>query len=82
MFEIEWKEGALKQLSKLEPFIAKRIYNKVEELKENPFSKDVSRLVGRTEFKYRVGEYRVLFTIEDNKIVILRTGHRKNIYDF
>ena len=81
MFEIEWKEGALKQLSKLEPLIAKRIYNKVEELKESPFSKDVSRLMGRTEFKFRIGEFRVLFIIENNKIVILRLGHRKNIYD-
>jgi len=81
MFEIEWKEGALKQLTKLEPFVAKRIYNKIEELKENPFSKDVARLVGRTEFKFRVGEFRVLFMIENDKIVILRLGHRKNIYD-
>jgi mRNA interferase RelE/StbE len=81
MFEIEWKEGALKQLSKLEPIIARRIYTKVEELKESPFSKDVSRLVGRTEFKFRIGEFRVLFIIENNKIVILRLGHRKNIYN-
>jgi mRNA interferase RelE/StbE len=82
MFELEWKEGALKQLSKLEPFIAKRIYNRVDELRDNPFSKDVSRLVCRTEFKFRIGEFRVLFIIENNKVVILRLGHRKNIYDF
>ena len=69
MFPV-WKEGALKQLSKLETFLATRIYNKVEELRENPFSKDVSRLVGRTEFKYKIGEHRVLFMIENNKIVV------------
>jgi len=82
MFELEWKEGATKQLLKLEPHIADRIYNKVEELKENPFSKDVFRLKGRTEFKLRVGDYRVLFFIEGGKISISRLGHRKNIYDF
>jgi mRNA interferase RelE/StbE len=82
MFEIEWKTGAVKQLLKLEPIIAQRISSKVEELKENPFSKDVSRLKGRTEFKLRVGDYRILFFIESNKISISRLGHRKNIYDF
>lgn len=82
MFEIEWKDGAKKQLLKLEPSIAQRIFNKVDELKENPFSKDVSRLKGRIEFKLRVGDYRVLFFIAGNKLSISRVGHRKNIYDF
>lgn len=82
MFEIEWKDGARKQLLKLDPLIAQRIFNKVDELKENPFSKDVSRLKGRTEFKLRIGDYRVLFFIEGNKLCVLRLGHRKNIYDF
>ena len=82
MFELEWKEGALKQLSKLDPIIAQRIFNKTEGLKEEPFSKDVSRLKGRTEFKLRIGDYRVLFFIDGNKISISRVGHRKNIYDF
>jgi mRNA interferase RelE/StbE len=81
MFELEWKAGATKQLLKLDNVIARRISNKVEELKENPFSKDVSRLKGRTEFKLRVGDYRILFFIAGNKISILRLGHRKNIYD-
>jgi mRNA interferase RelE/StbE len=82
MFEIEWKAGAQKELLKLEPSIAKRIFNKVDELKENTFSKDISRLKGRNEFKLRIGDYRVLFFIEGNKLSILRIGHRKNIYDF
>lgn len=81
-FEIEWKTGSKKQLFKLEPIIAQRIFNKVEELKDNPFSKDVSRLKGRTEFKLRVGDYRVMFFIEGNKLNVSRVGHRKNIYDF
>jgi len=31
-------------------------------------------------YRFRIGVYRVIFDIEGNNIVILRVGHRKNIY--
>jgi len=31
-------------------------------------------------YRFRIGDYRVIFDIEDNEIVILRVGHRKDIY--
>ena len=31
-------------------------------------------------YRFRIGDYRVIFDIEDKEIVILRVGHRKNIY--
>ncbi len=31
-------------------------------------------------YRFRIGEYRVIYDIDDNKIVILRIGHRKSIY--
>ncbi len=82
MFTIEWKEGAIRQLEKLQPLLSKRILKKVLELKENPFSKDIKRLKGEKAFRLRVGDYRILFDIDLNKksITILRMGHRKNIY--
>ena len=83
MFAIEWKEGALKQLDKLQLQISDRIYKKVEELSENPFSKDIKKLKGESAFRLRVGDYRVILDIDvKNKMIyILRLGHRKNIYD-
>lgn len=42
---------------------------------------DVKRLTNFTpEFRLRVGEYRVLFEVEDNKVLIYRVRHRKNAY--
>ena len=40
------------------------------------------RLVGRTEYKLRVGDYRVIADIEENRrvIVVRSLGHRRNIY--
>ena len=80
-YNLEWKEHALQNLEKLESSISRRIIKKVEELSENPFSKDIKRLKGRDDFRLRVGAYRVIFCIEQNKIQILKVGHRKNIYD-
>ena len=80
-FKIVWDEKAYDYLNKLEPNISRRILKKVDELSENPFSKDIKRLKGSDDFRLRVGDYRVIFAIEQNKIQILKVGHRKNIYD-
>ena len=80
-FKIIWDEKAYDSLNKLEPIISRRILKKIEELSEGPFSKDIKRLKGCDDFRLRVGDYRVIFSIEQDKIQILKVGHRKNIYD-
>ena len=81
MYRIEWKESAIKEIERLEKLIAYRIYKKIEELKQDPFSKDIKRLKGANYYRLRVGDYRVIFSIENSIITILKVGHRKNIYD-
>ena len=81
MYNIEWKEHALHDIEKLESSIARRILKKVDELSENPFSKDIKRLKGCDDFRLRVGDYRIIFSIERGIIQILKVGHRKNVYD-
>ncbi|MBI5235651.1 MAG: type II toxin-antitoxin system RelE/ParE family toxin [Deltaproteobacteria bacterium] len=31
-------------------------------------------------YRFRIGDYRIIFDVEDNTIVVLRAGHRKEIY--
>ena len=81
MYNIKWKEHALQNIEKLESSITRRIIKKVDELSENPFSKDIKRLKGCDDFRLRVGDFRVIFSIEQNTIQILKVGHRKNIYN-
>jgi mRNA interferase RelE/StbE len=81
MYKIEWKEHSVQDLEKLETSIARRILKKVDELSENPFSKDIKRLKGCDYFRLRVGDYRIIFSIERGIIQILKVGHRKNIYE-
>jgi len=81
-FKIIWDEKAYDSLNKLEPSVSRRILKKVGELSENPFSKDIKRLKGRDDFRLRVGDYRIIFSIEKDTIQILKVRHRKNIYDW
>ena len=80
-FKIIWDEKAHDSLNKLEPIISRRILKKVDELSENPFSKDIKKLKGCDDFRLRVGDYRIILSIEQDTIQILKVGHRKNIYD-
>ena len=32
------------------------------------------------EYRFRIGDYRVIFDIEGNEIIVLRVGHRREIY--
>jgi len=79
-YKIDWKENAIKDLKKLEASISNRIYKKVDELIENPLSKDIKKLKGMNAFRLRVGDYRIIFEIEKDIICVLKVGHRKNIY--
>jgi mRNA interferase RelE/StbE len=80
-FEIEYSEESLFQLKGLDIPVAKRIIQKIESTRTDPHRFFV-RLVGRTEYKLRVGDYRVIADIEENRrvIVIRSLGHRRNIY--
>ncbi|EQB69405.1 MAG: Addiction module toxin, RelE/StbE family [Thermoplasmatales archaeon Gpl] len=80
-FEVEYSEESLFQLRGLDIPVAKRIILKIESTRSDPHRFFV-RLVSRTEYKLRVGDYRVIADIEENRrvIVIRSLGHRKNIY--
>ena len=81
MYEIEWKEYALKNLEKLSKDNQLRIISVLERVKTNPFNYS-KKLKGTPLFRFRVGDYRIISDIQKNKMVILviDVGHRKNIY--
>jgi len=81
-FQIIWSESAANELKKLDRTLSKRIFNKVSQLSENPYNFDVIKMVGDPYFRLRVGDYRVVFDIQNDqlRILIIKVGHRKNIY--
>jgi mRNA interferase RelE/StbE len=78
-YELQFDQNTIEFLQKLPKELRNRIFNKITSTKENPF-RYFERLEGREEYKMRVGDYRIIADIENNKIKIVLIGHRKNIY--
>jgi mRNA interferase RelE/StbE len=80
-FSIKYKKSIERDLGRLDKKEARRILDKIE---KDLSERAVSYPVLKGEFaglrKMRVGDYRVIFTIVDNDILILRIGHRREIY--
>ena len=84
--KLEFSEAAKKTFSKLDKSVQRRIKNYLDNIVqlENPRSRGKA-LVGNLVnlWRYRVGDYRIICDIQDEKILItiLRIGHRKDVYD-
>lgn len=80
-FEIIWSQSALKELKKVDRLIAKRIYDAVGKLQEEPY-RNIKKLTNSDHFRLRVGDYRVILDINENqlRILVIKVGHRKMIY--
>ena len=82
MVKIEWTEAATKDLAKLDKPIARRVLRKITWFSNN-FESLVPEPLGgefRGAFKLRVGDWRVVYTVESETIVIQFVGHRREIY--
>ena len=82
MYELRYADTALKQLKKLEKSVQQRILTALERLRIRPESCGIKKLVGMPGFRLRVGDYRIIFDFEKEKllILVLHLGHRRNIY--
>jgi len=51
-------------------------------LEENPRPPGSKKLKGRAGYRLRIGDYRVIYEIEDNilRVIVIDVGHRKDIY--
>ncbi len=81
MHRIIFTERAIRDLDKIDNNIQRRIASKLKEYANNPqhhARKLVNPKIGT--YRFRIGDYRVVFDIDDDILIILRVGHRKNIY--
>ena len=73
----------MKDLRKLERDVQRLIVDAVERLAANPRPPGCRKLVGRDGWRLRVRDYRVLYDIYDDRLVVcvVQVGHRRDIYD-
>lgn len=85
-YKVVFTAESLKQLKKLDKYVAKFITTWIEknlEGCENPRQYGKNLVANRNgQWRYRIGDYRLIAEILDKEIVILivNVGHRKNIY--
>lgn len=69
-------------LSKLDKDLRARIKSRVEELEDHPERR--GKRLRYSDFRtLRIGDYRAIYEIdeEENRVIVLFIGHRKNVYD-
>jgi len=75
-----------KQFRKLDKFVQRQVKKYMEDVVKNgadPKVKGKALIANRTgQWRYRIGDYRVLANIDDDKLVVLslEVGHRKEVY--
>ena len=82
MYSVQIEENAEKFLKKLNKRDKEIILRKIYSIRENPF-RFLKRLQGGKLWRLRIVDYRAIVdvVISANKIIVLRIGHRKNVYD-
>jgi len=71
-----------KIILKLPSSTASRIENSLLALEEDPRPSGCKKLKGRSGYRIRIGDYRIIYEIEDNilRVIVIDLGHRKDIY--
>jgi len=82
-YRIEVRPAALKALRKVHPNDRARIHGAIALLARDPRPPGARALQGRDGFRVRIGDYRVLYTIQDDVllIVVVALGHRRDVYE-
>lgn len=70
-----------KQLAKLPTKMHDLLISHIEKLANNHFPSQSRKLTNITGWRIRVGDYRILYTVEKRKeLIILSVAHRKEVY--
>jgi mRNA-degrading endonuclease RelE of RelBE toxin-antitoxin system len=81
--EVEVTADAVAQLEKLPSSIVGRVDAVVSRLRRWPNVSGIKRLRGslKGNFRIRTGDYRIIFRLEDRRIVIWRIADRRDVYE-
>ena len=82
-YSIEFRPAVLKSLKRFPKKDLVRLKKKIDELGTNLPNSNITKMKGNNPFhKIRSGDYRIIYEIHNNRIVILivKIGHRKDVY--
>jgi mRNA interferase RelE/StbE len=80
-WRVEFLRSAAQQFEAFDPDLQRRIAEHIDRLRDDPFFAGTKRLEGYSRLRRcRVGDYRVVYTIEADVVLIVRIGTRAEIY--
>lgn len=81
-YRIEYTAAAARILRSLDRALQRRVLSKIETLQENPRPSAAVKLTGHDAYRIRIGDYRVIYAIADERLVVLvvEIGHRREVY--
>lgn len=80
-YQMVFTKNAVKDIKKLDFIAKKRLKKKLELLCQDPLMVSKKLLDSKLgQYRYRIGDYRAVFDLDKDKIVVLKIGHRKEIY--
>jgi len=81
-YSLSFSKLALKKLDKINDPYYSNIKTAISNLTQNPRPKGCKKLKGREGYRIRIANYRVIYDVFDNELIIdvITLGHRKDIY--
>ena len=81
-YEIFFRKSIEKDFKVIPKNELKKIIKRIGKLAENPRPHGCEKLTGQDRYRLRQGNYRIVYSIQDNKLTIwvVKVGHRKGIY--
>ena len=82
-YTVQILRRAQKELAGLPPLVYQRVRDAIRDLASIPRPSGCKKLAGRNGWRIRVGDYRVIYEIDDHTqiITIMHIGHRRDVYD-
>ena len=81
-YKVRIVHTAEREMDNLPAVIHTRISRRILSLEDDPRPKGVKKLSGREEYRLRVGDYRILYTVDDKDtiVIICAVSHRREAY--
>lgn len=81
-YEVRILRAAEREMDALSAALHRRISQRILSFEENPRQRGSRKLSGREEYRMRVGDYRILYAIDDDErvVTIVAVGHRREVY--
>ncbi len=81
-YEILFKESVYKDLKTIPKADLRKILSRIKKHSDDPRPAGCEKLTGQERYRLRQGRYRIVYSIQDDKLTIwvVKVGHRKDIY--